>query len=99
MLGYETIGITASSSPSSSSCFAASETVQLENGDFVSIADNRLGDVVLAADAERFSASAEVVAVPHNARNSIRVEFVQLITTSDGIRLTSDHLITVFKGC
>jgi hypothetical protein len=96
--GYETVGTTKGSS-SSSSCFAASETVQLEDGSIVAIADIVVGDRVLAADAAGLPTFAKVVAVPHDAKNSIRAEFMQLITASGDIKLTADHLITVSKGC
>jgi hypothetical protein len=97
--GYRTIGTTSGPSSSSSSCFAATETVQLENGSIVAIADVAVGDRVLAADAAGSPTIANVVAVPHDAKNTIRAEFVQLVTASGDIKLTNDHLITVSKGC
>jgi hypothetical protein len=96
--GYITVGTTSGSS-SSSSCFASSETVQLENGDIVTIADVVVGDRVLAADATGVPTFAKVVAVPHDAKNTVEAEFMQLVTVSGDIKLTADHLLVVSKGC
>jgi hypothetical protein len=54
---------------------------------------------VLAADAAGSPTFAKAVAVPHDAKNTIRAEFTHLITASGDIKLTADHLITVSKGC
>jgi hypothetical protein len=97
---YETSGTTGTaSSSSSSSCFASSETVQVENGRIVSIADVTVGDRVLAADGIGAPTFAEVVAVPHDTKNTVRAEFVQLITATGDIKLTADHLIIVSEEC
>jgi hypothetical protein len=101
--GFVTVGVTAGTAggggSSTSTCFASSETVQLENGNIITIAEVVVGDRVLAADAAGSPTFAKVVAVPHDAKNTIRAEFTQLITASGDIKLTGDHLITVSKGC
>lgn len=97
---YVTTSATSKSS-SSSSCFAASETVQLESGDVVPISTVVVGDRVLAADAMGHVTYATVMAVPHAHENeNLPVWFTHLSTASGkDIKLTPEHLIMVSSAC
>jgi Hint module len=76
-----------------SSCFAASETVQLESGDTKFVADVRIGDRVLAADSTGKSVFSPVVYLPHGANKDIAT-FNQ-ISTRNGrdVKMTMNHVI------
>ena len=78
---------------STKSCFAGSETLLMESGSTISIADVKVGDRVLAADAFGNTAYSTVISLPH-AKNNEAVLFSH-ITTSSGkdIKMTPDHLI------
>jgi len=83
-----------SSSSSSSSCFAGSETVQLQNGNTKQISQVEIGDAVLSYNPVSgvFSYS-PVVSIPH-AQNSRSASFVHLETEEGmGIKMTPDHLL------
>jgi hypothetical protein len=82
------------------SCFAGTELVLLSNGDYVTISEIRVGDMVLAADrAGSHAVFSEVVAVPHDA-NNLRAVFTKISTKSGTeIKLTPDHLILVQPHC
>jgi Hint module len=76
-----------------SSCFAASETVQLESGDTKFVADVRIGDRVLAADSTGKLVFSPVVYLPHGANKDIAT-FSQ-ISTRNGhdVKMTINHVI------
>lgn len=76
-----------------SSCFAASETVQLESGGVKSMADVKIGDRVLAADSTGKSVFSAVVFLPHGANKNIAT-FNQ-ISTRNGrdVKMTMNHVI------
>jgi len=97
---YMSYSITSGSSSSSSdSCFAGSETVQLESGEFKAISDVVVGDSILASDASGNTKFSNVIAVPHGP-NSVSAEFVQLTVASGAdIKMTPEHLVMVSKGC
>jgi len=79
---------------SSSSCFAGSESVQLESGATVPIADVRVGDKVLAySSAGQTTVFSDVVAVPH-APNNVQADFQHIVLASGAdIKMTADHLL------
>jgi hypothetical protein len=81
------------STATASSCFAASETVQLESGDMKSVADVRIGDRVLAADSTGKSVFSPVVYLPHGANKDVAT-FNQ-ISTRNGrdVKMTMNHVI------
>jgi Hint module len=81
------------SSTTAASCFAGSETVQLESGASKAMSEVAVGDRVLAADLAGKTAFSDVVYVPH-ARNSQRTVFAR-ITTESGrdVQMTTNHLL------
>jgi hypothetical protein len=97
---YISIGSTsASSSTTTSSCFAGSETVVLASGEVLPISDVRTGDMILSADRHGNTKFSEVIAVPHD-RNSEVATFTRLATLSGAdIKMTSDHLLMVEPTC
>ena len=84
-----------SSSSSKSSCFAGSETVQMETGDIKLISEVIVGDRVLAADSTGALLYSTVVYLPHQ-KNDVVTNFVQ-ITTESGrtVKMTPSHLLWV----
>ena len=62
-------------------CFAGSETIQLESGETKPISAISVGDRVLAADAAGKTSYAAVVAVPH-AKNDIKAVFSHIASVS-----------------
>jgi len=82
------------STSSSSSCFAGSESVQLESGATVPIADVRVGDKVLAySSAEQTTVFSDVVAVPH-VHNDVQADFQHIVLASGAdIKMTAEHLL------
>ena len=75
------------------SCFAGSETVELESGDLKAIADVRSGDRVLAADGNGKAVFSEVIFVPHGANKEIAL-FVHITTTNGrDVKMTQNHLL------
>jgi Hint module len=75
------------------SCFAGSETVQLESGTSKAMSDVAVGDRVLAADITGKTAFSDVVYVPH-ARNSQRAVFARISTESGrDVQMTLNHLL------
>jgi hypothetical protein len=96
---YYTTETTGKSSRGVRSCFAGSETVRLEDGSIVPIAEVGVGDVVLAADRHGGVKFSPVIAVPH-ARNRDRALFTRIVDASGGdIQVTGDHLILVNANC
>ena len=84
-------------SPSSSDagCFAGTETVEMLSGQMKSIADIKVGDVILAANKLGVTSYSEVVAVPHGA-NSATANFIQFTTKSGhSVKMTADHIVLV----
>lgn len=83
-----------SSPSSSSSCFAASETLLLESGATVPMSEVHVGDKVLVASLDGKSTYySPVMVVPH-ARNSDKATFVHLSTVSGkDVKMTADHLV------
>jgi len=79
-------------SASSSSCFAGSETAELESGETVLLSEVKVGDRVMASDMDGKIVFSEVVAVPH-APNTVTTQFVHLHTEARDVKLTADHLI------
>lgn len=80
-------------SGSSGSCFAGSEMLELESGELKSMATAVVGDKVLVAsmngEVKGYSA---IVAIPH-AANSVEAAFVNLVTASRSVKMTTDHLV------
>jgi Hint module len=78
---------------SGKSCFAGLETVLLESGEVKVISAVRVGDRVLAADADRRFLFSEVVFIPHGA-NTDKALFTH-ITTTDGkdLKMTGSHIL------
>ena len=85
--------VTASPTASPASCFAGTETVFLESGDLVAIADIQVGDRVLASNEAMKFRFANVVSVPYK-RNNVPAEFL-VISTVKGkeLKLTAEHLL------
>ena len=74
-------------------CFAGSETVLLESGGVRAIADVKVGDRVLAANAVGKTLYSEVVFIPHRA-NRESVMFAH-VTTVGGheVKMTMSHIL------
>ena len=82
-----------SNTAGTSSCFAATETVTLEDGASKAIADVVVGDRILSADAAGKVAFSDVVYVPH-AANSVAARFVALTTAAGhSVKMTVDHIL------
>lgn len=78
---------------STKKCFSGSETVTMESGEIVSIADVVVGDKVLSADNNGRTFFSAVVSIPHS-RNEDPSRFSH-ITTSTGkdVKMSPDHLL------
>ena len=87
-------GQAASSTASSSSCFAGSETVMLASGNVKTLSTVQVGDAVAVASMDgAFAGYSPVIAVPH-AANTIKATFAQIVTVSGrDIKMTPDHLV------
>jgi hypothetical protein len=80
-------------------CFAASETVLLESGEQLSIADVKVGDRVLVASVDKKLHFVPVVSLPHG-KNSARAAFITLTLENGGsLKMTPDHLLPVSSHC
>jgi len=80
-------------SSSSSVCFSASETVELQDGSTKQMKDVAIGDVVLTASTKGELLYAPVIALPHG-KNEIVADFVSIVAGPEyEIKLTPDHLI------
>ena len=80
-------------SSSSPSCFAATETVSLENGATKAIAEVRVGDRILAADVTGKAVFSDVVAVPHGP-NAVETTFTVLTTAAGrSVQMTANHVL------
>jgi len=79
--------------PQISSCFAGSETVQLERGDTISMSDVVLGDRILSADDTGALSFSDVIHIPH-AKNDAVIPFLKISTEGNrSLTLTSSHLL------
>ena len=87
------VSVAAYGATTASSCFAGSETVQMESGDVKSMADVRVGDRVLAADSTGKTVFASVVYLPHGANKEVAT--FNHISTRDGrdVKVTMNHVI------
>jgi Hint module len=87
------VGTTNPSSKTVATCFAGSETLRVESKGDRLIADIRIGDRVLAADAAGRTFYSDVVFLPHGP-NKDSALFVQ-ITTAHGrdIKMTHSHIL------
>ena len=82
-----------SSATTSSTCFAGTEVVTLENGASKAIADVQIGDRILSADVQGKTSFSDVVYVPHSA-NTIEATFVLLTTeTGRSVKMTTNHIL------
>jgi hypothetical protein len=84
-----------SSSSSSSSCFAGSETLQLENGATIAMDKVQIGDKVLVASLvdSKSTFYSPVMLIPH-LTNSVKATFVHMSTVSGrDVKMTADHLV------
>jgi len=74
-------------------CFSGSDTVTLEGGASLPLADVRVGDRVLTANAAGEHSFADVVFLPHG-KNTELAEFVK-VTTASGktVKATKMHLL------
>lgn len=76
-------------------CFSSLETIQMENGNKVSISSVHVGDSILSSNAMGVLSYAPVVAVPH-LQNDILTDFLHLIAENGAsIQLTPDHRVVV----
>ena len=91
-LGSNAFQTTVCVSPTTS-CFAGSESLQMEDGSVKKMPDISLGDRVLAADNKGKTSFSTVIALPHE-KNNIASKFTHITTESGAdIKLTPDHLI------
>jgi len=94
---YQTVGQTtaAASSDDKATCFASSETVQLEDGSVKALGEVQLGDRVLTAGLDgSLKGYSAVIAVPHAGEESVRATFSQLtIASGKDVRMTRSHLV------
>jgi hypothetical protein len=88
-----TASVPAGSSTSSKDCFAGSETLIMESGGLSAMSSIRVGDRVLAANAEGETHFSEVVFIPHGA-NKDEATFIYA-TTENGrdLKLTMNHVL------
>ena len=82
------------------SCFAGTETVQMESGEIRAISSVGVGDRILSADRSKNYFYADVIAVPHsssiddNFYDSEPLRFVVLTTESGhDLKLSEDHMV------
>jgi len=84
----------APASPSTATCFASSETVQLQDGSVKALRDVQIGDRVLTAAMDgSVKGYSPVIAVPHAGDVSTTASFVQLVTAEKDVKMTADHLV------
>lgn len=79
-------------------CFAGSETVQLENGEIKVISEVIVGDRILAADMDGVTKFSSVVALAH-PKNNIASTFVHVETVSMDVKVTPEHLLMASADC
>lgn len=74
-------------------CFAGTETVTLESGDFRPISDVKIGDRVLAANSGGEAKFSDVIFVPHST-NTEFATFAQISTVGGrDIKMTQNHIL------
>ena len=84
----------AATSSSKSTCFASTETVQLQDGSVKALRDVQIGDHVLTAAMDgSVKGFSPVIAVPHAGDVSATASFVQLVTAEKDVKMTADHLV------
>ena len=84
----------APASSSTATCFASSETVQLQDGSVKALRDVQIGDRVLTAAMDgSVKGYSPVIAVPHAGDVSTTASFVQLVTAEKDVKMTADHLV------
>jgi len=76
------------------SCFAGSETMQMESGEIKQISHAQIGDRVLVFSTEKATfAYSDIIAIPH-ATNEAPATFSHITTVSgNDIKMTVDHLV------
>lgn len=95
---YSTVGYSSSSPLSAptakkAGCFAASETVQMEDGSIKALSEVQLGDRILTAALDgSIMGSSLVIAVPHAGDESVAT-FVHLTTAETDVKMTPSHLV------
>lgn len=88
-----TASTTSAGSSSSKSCFAAHETVQLEDGSMKVMEEVVVGDRVLALDENDTPKFADVVFIPHKRNNDVAT-FLKFETEHGlSIKMTPKHLV------
>ena len=93
--GYAVSATTpAAAASSASTCFASSETVQLQDGSVKALSEVQLGDRVLTAGLDgALKGFSPVIAVPHRGETQTATTFVQLATEASDVKMTPDHLV------
>ena len=92
--GYQKVTFTEAPASSTATCFASSETVQLQDGSVKALRDVQIGDRVLTAAMDgSVKGYSPVIAVPHAGDVSTTASFVQLVTAEKDIKMTADHLV------
>lgn len=77
----------------SPSCFAGSELILLENGQYKKISDISIGDIILTADKNYNLSYSPVIFLPHE-KNNIETQFIQITSNKNNtIKLTPEHNI------
>jgi len=81
------------SSSTTSTCFAGSESIQLDSGSTKLLSDVQIGDRVMVSKSNGMTSFSEVIMIPHQ-KNNVQAMFTH-ISTKNGrdIQLTPNHLI------
>ena len=74
-------------------CFAGSELILLENGQYKKISEISIGDIILTADKNYNLSYSPVIFLPHE-QNNIKTQFIQITSNKNNtIKLTPEHNI------
>lgn len=86
-------GCNSSGSPYSTKCFAGSELILLENGQYKKISDISIGDMILTADKNYNLSFSPIIFLPHE-KNNIEAQFIKITSDKNNtIKLTPEHNI------